>query len=411
MINIEAFPASYGESILVSLGEDNVKNILIDCGFVSTYNNHIKRRLSQLAENHQIIDLFVLTHFDSDHIRGAINFLKENGGYDKSKIIKVEDIWINILKHVDLGSTKVELSEQDRLKLKTILRKRYPSELFNRHIDDISSSDSLTLSELICSGNYKNNKSFNGELVAVKQESNVVNLYGGIKIKILSPTIEKIEQLNKVWVKELLKLGLKSNFDNNEELNEAFEKLLVNIKPSINRGLLRYCSSEKDIIKDLSENDVFLEDTDPVNGSSIAFILEYEEKRILFLGDSHPSVIEKEIKKEMGEKKQKLKVDLMKVAHHGSSGNITKGLLEMIDCDKYLICTNGAQYSHPDPESISRIITANEDKQKVIIMNYETPSIKKFLSKDMMKKYRYSIVCTNKMGMDNKKCKVTHIKL
>ncbi|AKC62879.1 Zn-dependent hydrolase [Clostridium sporogenes] len=411
MINIEAFPASYGESILVSLGEDNLKNILIDCGFVSTYNNHIKKRLTELSENGQAIDLFVLTHFDADHIRGAVNFLKENGRYDKPKIIAIEDIWINLLKHVDFGSHKVKLSEQDKIKLKTILRKRYPIELFNRHVNDISSSDSLTLSELICRGNYENNKSFNGGLIVANKESNVVNLDGGIKIKILSPTIDKIEELNKVWVNELLKLGLKFNFNNNGELSEAFEKLLVNIIPSINRGLLRNCSSEKDIVKALSENDVFSEDTDPVNGSSIAFILEYGEKRILLLGDSHPSVIEEGIKKEMGEKNQKLKVDLIKIAHHGSGGNITKGLLEMIDCDKFLICTNGARYSHPDPESISRIITANRDKEKVIIMNYETPSIKKFLSKKLMEKYRYSIVCTNKMGMDNKKCKITYVRV
>lgn len=411
MINIEAFPASYGESILVSLGEDNVKNILIDCGFVSTYNNHIKKRLLELAENGQIINLFVLTHFDADHIRGAISFLKENGECAKPKIVRIEDIWINMLKHVDFCSDKVKLSEQDKIKLKTILGKRYPIELYNRHIDDISSSDSLTLSELICSGNYKNNKCFNGGLIVVNNENNVVNLDGGIKIKILSPTVDKIEELNKVWINELLKLGLKSNFDNNGELSQAFEKLLVNIIPSINRGLLRNCSSEKDIVKALNENDVFSEDSDAVNGSSIAFILEYEEKRILFLGDSHPSIIEKEIKKELGEKNQKLKVDLMKVSHHGSNGNITKDLLEIIDCDKFLICTNGAQYYHPDSEAISRIITSNVDKEKVIIMNYETPSIKKFLSKDLMEKYRYSIVCTNKVGIDNKKCKVTNVKI
>lgn len=411
MINIEAFPASYGESILVCLGEDNKKNILIDSGFVSTYNNHIKRRLKELSRNGQVVDLFVLTHFDADHIRGAINLLKENGEYDKPNIVRIEDIWINMLKHVDFGDNRVKLSEQEKVKFKTILRKRYPIELFNRHVDDISTSESLTVSELICSGNYKNNKSFSGGLIVADKGSNVVDIDGEIKIKILSPTVDKIEELNKIWVSELLKIGLKSKFDNNGELSEAFEKLLVNIIPSINRGLVRSCCSEKDIIKALSEKDVFSEDTDAVNGSSIAFILEYENKRILFLGDSHPSVIEKELKKEIDEKNQKLKVNLMKVSHHGSRGNLTKELLEMIDCDKFLICTNGAQYSHPDIESISRIITSNEDKEKIIIMNYETPSIRKFLNKDLMKKYRYSIVCTNKMGLDNKNCKVTYVKV
>lgn len=411
MIDIEAFPASYGESILVCLGEENKKNILIDSGFVSTYNNHLKKRLKQLSDKGQVVDLFVLTHFDSDHIRGAINLLQENGEYDKPNIVRIEDIWINTLKHVNLGNDRVKLTEQEKKKLKTILKKRYPAELFNRHVEDISCTESLTLSELICRGNYKNNKSFGGGLIVANKESNEVDLEGGIKIKILSPTVEKIEELNKTWINELFKLGLKSSFDNSRELSEAFEKLLVNIIPNINRGLLRSCSSEKDIIKTLSEKDIFMEDGDPVNGSSIAFILEYEEKRILFLGDSHPSVIEKELKNEMEKTNQKLKVDLMKVSHHGSKGNITKGLLEMIDCDKFLICTNGAQYSHPDPESISRIITANGDKEKVIIMNYVTPAIKSFLNKDLMKKYSYSIVCTNEVCLDNKDCKVTYVKI
>lgn len=411
MIDIEVFPASYGESILVSLGEHNRKNILIDSGFISTYNNHIKGKLKELSSKGEAIDLFVLTHFDSDHIRGAINLLKENGEYDKPNIIKIEDIWINSLKHVNFGGNKVELSEKEKIKLKKILRKRYPVELFNRHVNDISSSESLTLSELLCNGNYKNNKSFGGGLIVSNKENRVVNIDGGIKIKILSPTADKIEELNKLWIKELLKFGLKPNYDNNGELSKAFEKLLVNIIPNINRGLLKNCSNEKDIIKVLSEKDVFSEDADAVNGSSIAFLLEYEEKRILFLGDSHPSVIEKELKKEINGNNKKLKVDLMKVSHHGSRGNITKELLELIDCDKFLICTNGALFSHPDPEAISRIITTNESKEKVIIMNYETPSIKKFLNKDLMKKYKYSIVYTNKVGLDNKKCKVTYVKV
>ncbi len=44
MIEVQAFPASYGESILISVGEhEDKKNILIDTGFSSTYENHIKK--------------------------------------------------------------------------------------------------------------------------------------------------------------------------------------------------------------------------------------------------------------------------------------------------------------------------------------------------------------------------------
>lgn len=411
MINIEAFPASYGESILVSLGKDKKINILIDSGFVSTYNNHIKDRMIGLSKDNQVINLFVLTHFDADHIRGAINFFKENSVYSESNIIKIEEIWMNMLRHVDFGDKKLELSEVDKLKLKKILKKKYPIELYNRCINDISSTESLTLSRLISDGGYKINDSFNNGVITSDKEKNVVNFDMGIKIIILSPTVEKIEELNRFWSKELLNIGLEPGFYKNEEFTEAFEKLLVNLVPSINKRILKNCANEKDLIEKLIEEDIFFEDTDVVNGSSIAFILEYEEKRILFLGDSHPSVIEKELKKMGFGKREKIKIDLMKVSHHGSKGNITNELLEMIDCDKFLICTNGYQYSHPDQEAVARIIKSNKEKKKLIFMNYETLSIKRFLEKELMEKYNYLITCTNKINLDNRKCKSTYIKI
>ncbi|CEP95546.1 Zn-dependent hydrolase [[Clostridium] sordellii] len=411
MINIEVFPASYGESILVSLGKDKKINILIDSGFVSTYNNHIKGKMIELAKYNQVINLFVLTHFDADHIRGAINFFKENSTYSESKIIKIEEIWMNMLRHIDFGDKKLKLSETDKLKLKTILMKKYPIEMYNRCINDISSTECLTLSKLISDGGYKVNSSFNDDLIVSDRGQNVVGFDMGIKITILSPTVDKIKELNEFWFKELLKIGLKPDFYNNEEYSEAFEKLLVNIIPAINRGMLKNCANEKDVIEKLIKEDIFLEDTDVVNGSSIAFILEYEEKRILFLGDSHPSVIEEQLKKIGFDKENKIKIDLMKVSHHGSKGNITNELLEIIDCDKFLICTNGYQYSHPDQESIARIIASNKEKRKLIFMNYESLSIKKFLNKELMDKYNYLITCTNEINLDNRKCKSTYIKI
>ena len=60
MIKIEAFPASYGESILVTLGNDKKMNILIDSGFASTYRDYIKDRLQLLSNDNQKLDLHIL---------------------------------------------------------------------------------------------------------------------------------------------------------------------------------------------------------------------------------------------------------------------------------------------------------------------------------------------------------------
>ncbi|WP_352283593.1 hypothetical protein [Pseudoalteromonas sp. Q18-MNA-CIBAN-0097] len=47
-LNITMFTASYGDSFLVSVAEDNL-DILIDTGFKSTYEDHIKPKLTEIV--------------------------------------------------------------------------------------------------------------------------------------------------------------------------------------------------------------------------------------------------------------------------------------------------------------------------------------------------------------------------
>ncbi|XKW97216.1 hypothetical protein R8G64_01655 [Tenacibaculum maritimum] len=74
MINIKMYEASEGDAFLVSFGQDENINLLIDMGLSETYNNHIKRDLISLNERAKSIQLLVITHIDKDHIEGAISF-------------------------------------------------------------------------------------------------------------------------------------------------------------------------------------------------------------------------------------------------------------------------------------------------------------------------------------------------
>lgn len=392
MIKIEAFPASYGESILVTLGNDKKMNILIDSGFASTYRDYIKDRLQLLSNDNQKLDLFVLTHFDADHIRGGIELFKENSTYEDSNIIKIEEVWMNMLRHIEFENLNIELSDKEKRALKSIARKKYPEELYTRYIKDISSTESISLSKLVSDGGYKINKSFDNKVIMTNKENNVINLDIGVKVTLLSPNEQKVNILKEFWKKELLTIGLKDKICNNEEFSEAFEKFLVNVIPHMRNAILKNCSKKKDIIESIMEQDIFDEDSDEVNGSSIAFILEYENKRIMFLGDCHPSVIEKELKKMGFDENNKIKIDLMKISHHGSKGNTSRDLLKIIDCNKFLICTNGKRFNHPDKEVLARIIANKTNEKKEIFINYRTLTIEPFLNEELMKKYNYSII-------------------
>ncbi len=113
----------------------------------------------------------------------------------------------------------------------------------------------------------------------------------------------------------------------------------------------------------------FKEDTSPTNLSSISILIDYKDKKILLLGDSVPSDIVVSLVDLGYSKDTKLNLDILKVSHHGSKHNTSTELLEMIDCKKFLISTNGKKYQHPDKECLARIIKTQDCPE--LIFNYD----------------------------------------
>lgn len=409
-VNIELFPASYGESILVSCQGKNKTNILIDMGFISTYNNSIRNRLKILKDNEQCINLLVFTHLDADHMSGGLAFLKENGNALKPSIISVNEIWFNSIKHLPLSTRKIQLNDKEKLILKTICSKRYPRELYVGSTNDISCQQALTLCRLI------NENGYNWNEMCIKsstsKELNEIIINDEVKVIILSPTENKLNDLIDVWKDELLSMGIKSTLSEDDEYDKAFELLLVNLIPKIKTTFSKECSLSISDIEKLSKQENFNEDKDKVNGSSISFILEFYRRKFLFLADSHPRVIEEGLRHYMKNECEKIHFDAVKISHHGSANNTSVELLNMISCNKFIICTNGARFEHPDDETIARIICSDTTIHKKIISNYKSKSIKKFNNNHkLMAKYNYEIISTNDIHIPISKCRVTNISI
>jgi beta-lactamase superfamily II metal-dependent hydrolase len=101
--------------------------------------------------------------------------------------------------------------------------------------------------------------------------------------------------------------------------------------------------------------------TDFINGSSIAFVFELNEKTVLFLGDSHPKPVYAELlKKEIPQN-----FDCIKLSHHGSLRNLSQDIVTFSKCNKFIISTNGKKHLHPDPETLSKLFIANRNVEKV----------------------------------------------
>ena len=136
---------------------------------------------------------------------------------------------------------------------------------------------------------------------------------------------------------------------------------------------------------------MFFEDTAPANGSSISFILEYENKKLLFLADSHPSVIQKSLHLHYENDDFPIFFDMIKLSHHGSNGNTSPELLELIDSDKYIFSTNGKPFQHPDIETIARIVNRKAKKTRELFFNYPLEIVKHLRNNVLMERYNFKI--------------------
>jgi len=185
----------------------------------------------------------------------------------------------------------------------------------------------------------------------------------GAKLTILSPSSEKLEKSKVAWVKE------ESDYISaTSDYHHTIETLLE--KP-------------------------FEEDNSPWNGGSIAFLFEFEGKSILFLADCHPSTIVESLKKEPFNctVENRLKVDLVKVSHHGSAGNTSNELLELLDCRDYVFCVNGGNRNgFPTKECIAGIINSRKDKNTTtrLLFNDETPIFEEIFGIDENPTTRYN---------------------
>ncbi|MCX2485698.1 MBL fold metallo-hydrolase [Pedobacter sp. MR2016-24] len=318
-------PAFNGDCLIMKTFDrsGNPFIMLIDGGTAATFDARLKREIRQLEH----IDVIVLTHIDSDHIGGLIKYIKSSS-FDHEK---VGQFWFN--------SKNLHFVEDG---------------------GNISYGQAKTLEELLIDNEVP--------LEKIKTDiyvGSVPVLPDGIEIELLSPTSVILDKLQEKW------LGLSDEYEAKLETRQISES-----KPSqIPRGELLQLANADDTPEKTILADVF-------NSSSIAFVLRTFDLKILFLGDSHPHQIMLELDKTYSIT-NKLSVDLVKISHHGSKNNTMNCILDVLDCDRYIISTNGgsSDHTHPDRETIARVVhhpyrvNYGYEKTRKIYLNYPIESI------------------------------------
>jgi beta-lactamase superfamily II metal-dependent hydrolase len=391
---IEMFPAENGDAFIIRLA--NKKNILIDMGYVDTYKNYIKDRLLKIKNENQCIDLLIITHIDKDHIEGAIEFFKENGDANNPNIIEVKEVWYNSYRHLQFMKEKVpNITKFEKIQLEEIkLSNSGTIRKGIREVSQISAKQGSTLAGYLYGFGYgdKWNSSFKYAAVSL-DDKNEIEL-GDIKIYMLSPDKNKLKSLSSLWMEKLRKIDVEFSISDEEIFDDAYEMYIKKIKPIIDKKedkSISYSSTKFETVinKNIQQD---RGDISKSNGASIAFILEYGNKKILFLGDSHEDIIMEnlELYKKSG---RTLMFDVVKVSHHGSIKNNYKWI-EAVLADNYLFSTNGEIHNHPSREVIAKILQSNKRK-KIFYFNYPVDLTTDINKENLKEKYNYSFVVGN----------------
>lgn len=339
MFDIEMLPAREGDCLWIRYGDaDAPRQILIDGGRLGTYRD-IKDRLMELPEDQREFELFVITHVDRDHIEGALALLE-----DPDLELTFKEVWFNGYDHLK-GEELESFGAVQGEKLTTALLRR----------------------------KERWNATFNGGPVKIPDEGDLpqISVAGGLSLTLLSPDTDKLARLLPQWETECEEAGLLPGIEARRSEVEGLETF--GGVPDV----------EKLAAKPLKP------DTTRPNGSSIALLAEYDGIRVLLGADAHIDRLVPSLQALVADG-DRLRLDAFKLSHHGSSGNVSQELLELIECPRYLISTNGSYFKHPTAEAIARVLKYG-GSNKTLFFNYDSDYTRLWNDEDLRRNYDYKV--------------------
>lgn len=296
---IHFLQAGHGDAFILYCRKGDERGIIVvDGGHATTAkHNQFMAEIEEIGD----IDLMVLTHPDDDHLMGIKKYFEN---HKKDEILHIKEIWANCAANIEINIS-----------------------------DDASPKGAKSLSEILST------LVDDGKIVWEKDiTKSYVRSLPFADIVVISPSSCILHDFIERYREKIGYYNAPEGSDASTDRDKDYELSMKDLAARDKRKA------------DLEKYD------DASNASSISFILRCDDFSILMLGDSFPDSIIDGLKAQGYSADNKLRIDFVKVAHHGSAANISNELLAMLDCDNFIISTNGNRYKHPDREAIANIL-------------------------------------------------------
>jgi beta-lactamase superfamily II metal-dependent hydrolase len=322
VFNISMLPARQGDCLWVTYGEPKAHHhLVIDGGpeGARTLSAQIENRLKASPDGKLHIDLLVVTHVDNDHIGGVLDVVEHFPAG-----LTIGEIWFNAYRHL-LPADVLGPDQGERLACALDRLKTVPW-----------------------------NKAFGGGAVAVPDSGDLPRITRektGLVLTLLSPDRGQLAKLERVWARVVA--------EEESGKHEAQPEDLLGRKDPWPPKLAA-----------LAKN-TFRPDKGEANGSSIAFLAEYDGKRVLLAADAHAGRIGDSLDR-LSSDNAPLKLSAYKLSHHGSAKSNSSEVLRRVSCKQYLVSTDGSYFGHPDAEAMARVLY-HGGKAPTLVFNYSSP--------------------------------------
>lgn len=357
-MNLKVIQAEFGDCMILEFGASKIGKrnyILVDGGPSSTYDKNLKKELLKLRDNHGKLDLIIVSHIDNDHINGLVKLMSEirdQKAKNSEQIIDVGAFWYNAFSRTIGKDNDIE----DRLNK---IMKRSQGKRFN-----MASATTERVTKGVKEGNELSmyasqlgipiNPDFNSDIITVGGVKDTMD-YKKLRIHIVGPSEESLDDLRKQWFE-----WLKKNEKAVDEKDHRIAALLDRSVPNL---------------------------------SSIMFLVEENGKRILFTGDGLGDHLIEGLKlHNLLDSEGRIKVDILKLPHHGSERNISKQFFRSIIAEKYVISANGRD-DNPSLSTLTYIAeSAKEDHRSVeIILTNNSSNVEHFVANYSKSEYGYEL--------------------
>lgn len=342
-MTVEVLAGGRGDCLWIECHREGQRpwRLLFDGGMPNSWDA-LRQRIEAVPTAERVIDLAVVSHIDADHIGGMLPLF---AAHDLE--LTFGDVWFNGLAHLpDPGLFQARSVAQ--------------GESLAARLSGSTGGPELPWNQVWDGGPVTTGN--DAAFIEVKEQD-------WPRITLLSPTDKRLGSLRKLWARELEKV----------QRGEPAEPAALPEPPAILDDLMKLADTK-------TSNDGSVP-----NGSSIAFLLEHRGASCLLTGDAFLTVLGAALTSLANHRGgTPIDVDVYKVSHHGSKGNVLPKLLDLTPAKHYVLSTNGDRFNHPDDIGVARLVTS-APPDSTLWFNYANSRNQRWDEQALRERYRYAV--------------------